>query len=62
MPIVLRIVGAVFLIALGACFLVYVIDRDRRWLKFAWQLMRFGLIIVLLFLALYALERLLILI
>lgn len=62
MPIVLRIVGAVFLVALGACILVYLFNRDRRWLRFAWQLFRFGLVIVLIFLALFALERLLILV
>jgi hypothetical protein len=56
-PIVLRIVGAVFLIGMGACLAVYLVKRDRRWLRFAWKLARFGLVIALIFLGLYALER-----
>jgi hypothetical protein len=56
-PIVLRIVGAVFLTGVAACLVVFMLNRDRRWLRFAWKLSRFGLVIALLFLGLYVLER-----
>jgi hypothetical protein len=39
-----------------------VITRNPKWRRFAWQTVRFGAIILLIFLALYALERLVVVI
>jgi hypothetical protein len=57
MTTLLRIVGAIFVISVGASLAAYALNRDRRWLRFAWQLCRFGLLTALIILALYALER-----
>ena len=55
--IVLRILGALLVIAVGASAAVYPVTKDRRWLRFSWQILKFGLIILLIFLALFFLER-----
>lgn len=55
--LVLRILGALLVIAVGTSTAVYLVTKDRRWLRFSWQILKFGLIILLIFLALFALER-----
>ncbi len=55
--LVLRILGALLVIGVGASVAVYLVTRDRRWLRFSWQLLKLGLIILLIFLSLLALER-----
>ena len=55
--LILRILGALLVIAVGASAAVYLLTKDRRWLRFSWQILKFGLIILLIFLALFALER-----
>ena len=56
--LVLRILGALLVITVGACAAVYLVTKDRRWVRFSWQILKFGVIILLIFLALLALERL----
>ena len=56
--LVLRILGALLVIAVGASAAVYLVTKDRRWLRFSWQILEFGLIILLIILVLFALERL----
>jgi uncharacterized membrane protein len=56
--LVLRILGALLIIAIGATTAVYLVTKDRRWLRLSWQVLKFGLVIALIFLALLALERL----
>ena len=56
--LVLRILGALLVIALGASAAVYFVTKDRRWLRFSWQLFKVGVRIVLIILSLMALERL----
>jgi len=36
---------------------VYVFTRDRRYLKFAWQIVRFAVLLLLVFALLFVLER-----
>lgn len=36
---------------------MYVFTRDRRYLKFAWQILRFAAVLLLLFAVLFVLER-----
>jgi len=36
---------------------IYVFTRDRRYLKFAWQILRFAAVLLLLFAVLFVLER-----
>lgn len=56
--LILRILGALLIITVGASAAVYLVTKDRRWLRFSWQVVKFGFIIILVFLALLALERL----
>ncbi len=56
--LILRILGALLIITVGASAAVYLVTKDRRWLRFSWQILKFGFIIILIFLALLALERL----
>ena len=55
--LVLRILGALLVIAVGASAAVYLVTKDRRWLRFSWQIFKFGLIILLILIILFALER-----
>jgi len=56
--LILRILGALLVITVGASVAVYLVTKDRRWLRFSWQILKFGLAIILIFLVLLALERL----
>jgi hypothetical protein len=56
--LILRILGALLIITVGASAAVYLVTMDRRWLRFSWQILKFGFIIILVFLALLVLERL----
>jgi uncharacterized membrane protein len=56
--VVFRVVGFLLLISIGACVLVYLLTKDRRWLRFGWQLLKYSLILALIVLAFLALERL----
>lgn len=60
--LVLRIVGGLLIVVLGVSVFAYALTRDRRWLRFARQTLSLGLIILLIFFGLYALERLAIII
>jgi hypothetical protein len=54
-----RILVALLIVIVGASLVVAFITKDARWKRFALQTLRVGIIILLIFLALYALERLL---
>ena len=56
--LILRFLGALLVITVGVSAAIYLVTKDRRWLRFCWQILKFGLIIILIFLALLALERL----
>jgi hypothetical protein len=56
--LILRILGALLVVTVGASAAVYLVTKDRRWLRFSWQILKFGFVILLIFLALIALERL----
>ena len=52
-----RLIVVVVLAALGICVALYVFTRDRRYLRYAGQIVKIGLIVVLVVLALFAIER-----
>ena len=56
--VVLRLVGALVLITLGACFVLFLFTRNRRYLTFAWRALQFTFVFLIAFLALLVLERL----
>lgn len=56
--IVLRLVGLLVLITLAGSLAFYLFTRNRRYLTFAWRVFQFAFVFLLVFLALYVLERL----
>jgi hypothetical protein len=56
--VVLRVIGFLVLITIGASLVTYLATKDRRWLRFGWQVLKYSLILVLIVLAFLALERL----
>ncbi len=57
---ILRILGALLVITVGASAAVYLVTKDRRWLRVGGQILKLGLVIILIILILLALERLMI--
>ena len=55
--VALRVIGFLVLVAIGASLVTYLVTRDRRWLRFAWQTLKYSLILTLIVLAFLALER-----
>ena len=56
--LVLRLVGILVLIAIVGSVALYLFTRNRRFLTFAWRVFQFAFIFLLVFMALYVLERL----
>lgn len=55
--LVLRIVGFLLLITVGASLATYLLTRNRRYLTFAWQVLKYGVLLALLVLAFMFAER-----
>jgi hypothetical protein len=60
--IVLRIVGFLVLLTIGASVVTSLLTGDRRWLRFAWQVTKFALVLAGVAMAFFVLERLLVVI
>ena len=56
--LVLRIVGFLLLIAMGGSLVTYLLTRNRRYLTFAWQILKYGMLMASIVLALMLFERL----
>jgi hypothetical protein len=56
--LVLRLIGILVLIAIAGSIALYIFTRNRRYLTIAWRVFQFAFVFVLVFLALYVLERL----
>ena len=56
--VVLRLIGILVLIAIVGSLTLYLLTRNRRYLTLAWRVFQFAFVFLLVFLALYALERL----
>ena len=56
--VVLRLLGFLVVIAIGASFAAFVWTRDRRWLRLGWQILKYTVILLLIVFALLVLERL----
>lgn len=57
--LILRLVGALALITIGAALVLYLFTRNRRYLTFGWRVLQFGVIFAMVVMAFYVLERLL---
>ena len=55
---VLRGVGFLILITIGASLVTYVLTRNRRYLTFAWQVLKYGMVMVIVVLTFILFERL----
>ena len=56
--LVLRLMGILVLITIVGSIGLYLFTRNRRYLIFAWRVFQFAFVFLLVFLALYVLERL----
>ncbi|MEK7231255.1 MAG: hypothetical protein AAB115_04460 [Pseudomonadota bacterium] len=55
---VLRGVGFLILITVGASLVTYLLTRNRRYLTFAWQVLKYGMVIAIVALTFILFERL----
>ena len=58
--LLIRVVVLIVAITLGVAVGFYIFTGDRRWLRFAWQIFKYALFVVVLVLLLLAGERLLV--
>jgi hypothetical protein len=57
--LILRIVGFILLITIGGSLVTYLLTRNRRYLTFAWQVLKYGMVMTGVVLAFMLFERLL---
>ena len=55
--LVLRIVGFLLLISVGSALVMYLFTRNRRYVTFAWQVVKYGMVMAIIVLAFMLLER-----
>jgi hypothetical protein len=55
---VLRIVGFLVLITIGASLVVYLLTKNRRYVTFAWQILKYGMVMAIIVLVCLVFERL----
>lgn len=58
----LRVVGLLAVVVIGAGIIAYLFTRDRRYLSLSWRVAKYALIFVLALFALLALERLIVMV
>lgn len=56
--VLFRLIVVIALASLGICVALWIFTRDGRYLGYAGQILKIGLIVVLVVLALFAIERL----
>jgi len=59
MLIVIRLLGFLSIATMGVSVLAFLVTRNRRWLRFAYQVLRLSVVTGIVLVLLYALERLL---
>lgn len=55
--LLLRLVGILALVSVGVALVLYLLSRDRRYLRFAWRVLLGSLAFALLLMVFYAAER-----
>ena len=55
---VLRVIGFLLLITIGASLATYLLTRNRRYLGFAWQVLKYGMVMAIIVLTFLLFERL----
>ncbi|OGA02490.1 MAG: hypothetical protein A2W68_03790 [Betaproteobacteria bacterium RIFCSPLOWO2_02_64_14] len=56
--VIVRLIGILVLLAIGLALVLYLFTRNRRFLTAAWRIFQFGVILLIVFMALFVLERL----
>jgi len=59
---VLRIVGFFVVATIGASLLTYLVTKNRRYVTFAWQVLKYGMIMAIIVLTFILFERLILVI
>lgn len=54
----LRIVGFLVLVTIGASLVTYLLTRNRRYVTFAWQVLKYGVLMAIIILVCLLFERL----
>jgi len=57
MLIVIRLLGFLAIATIGASVVAFVLTRNRRWLRFAYQVLRLSVVVGVVLVLLYMLER-----
>ena len=55
---VLRLIGFLLLLTIGASLVVYLLTKNRRYLTLAWQVLKYGIVMAIIVLAFLLFERL----
>ncbi len=55
---VLRVVGFLILVTIGASLVTYLLTKNRRYLTFAWQVLKYGMVMAIVVLTFMLFERL----
>ena len=55
---VLRIVGFLVLITIGASLVMYLLTKNRRYVTFGWQVLKYGMLMAIIVLTFILFERL----
>ena len=55
---VLRIVGFLVLVTIGASLVTYLMTKNRRYITFAWQVLKYGMLMAIIVLTFILFERL----
>jgi cell division protein FtsW (lipid II flippase) len=58
--LLVRVLGLLVAIVLGGCILMYMMTRERKYLRYAWQVFKYALFLFVLILLLFFGERLLV--
>ena len=56
--VVFRLIVILVVLAIGLALVLYLFTRNRRFLTAAWRIFQFGAVLLIVFLALFVLERL----
>ena len=55
---ILRVLGFIVLITIGASLVTFLLTKNRRYLTFAWQVFKYGMVMAIVVLAFIVFERL----
>lgn len=58
--LLIRIIGLLAALGIGALVLMYMVSGERRYLRIAWRAFKYALVLVLITLGLFFFERLLV--